>query len=116
MVDKHIPTESLDALARIDEIEVRATCEGSGPERPTFFVFKIHNPMSSDKIEWFVQVMNSLEETVCGAEIGNMGFYRVGVTAFLWYEKDKSAFTQWCLEIPIKIHGVLVVIQTIESS
>ena len=115
-VDRHIPKKALNDLSRVEEIEIRATCEGSGPERPTFLIFRFRNPMGSDGINRFVRGMNSIKDTVCGAEIGNMGFYRIGVTAPLWYEKDKNKFIKWWLEMPTRIHVVLAVIQTLGSS
>ncbi|MCF8077751.1 MAG: hypothetical protein K9K88_00585 [Desulfobacterales bacterium] len=114
-VDKHIPTKALDDLSRIEEIEIRSSCEGSGPERPTFLIFRFKNPVDADMIDKFVLAMNSIEETCCGAEVGNMGFYRVGVTASLWYEKDTEKFVQWWLELPTKIHVVLAVLLTVED-
>ncbi len=114
-VDKHIPTQALDDLGRIEEIEIRSSCEGSGPERPTFLIFRFKNPVDRDVVDKFVSAMNCIEGTRCGAEVGNMGFYRVGVTADLWYEKNAGDFVQWWLALPTKINVVLAVLQTVEG-
>jgi len=50
-VDEHIPTEALDELDRIGEIELRASCEGSGPERPTFLIFRLRGEENIKKSE-----------------------------------------------------------------
>ncbi|MBC2709618.1 MAG: hypothetical protein HGJ94_00970 [Desulfosarcina sp.] len=114
-VDAHIPTNALDDLNRIEEIEMRASCEGSGPEKPTFLIFRFKTPLSPEEIDKFVAGMNSIKGIHCGAEVGNMGFYRIGVTTSLWYEKDKDKFLTWWKELPLKIQVVLAVNQTLAS-
>jgi len=112
-VDEHIPTEALDELDRIGEIELRASCEGSGPERPTFLIFRLRGEENIKKIRAFVAGMNAFADLMCGAERGNMGFYRIGITAPLWYGKDEERFANWWLELPLKIHIVLAAIELV---
>ncbi|MBW1979627.1 MAG: hypothetical protein JRJ12_00235 [Deltaproteobacteria bacterium] len=114
-VDQHIPTEALDGLDKIEEIELRSSCEGSGPERPTFLIVRFRSEEDLQKIADFVQGMNAFEDIRCGAERGNMGIYRIGITAPLWYEKDKRAFEKWWLELPVKIQVVLAVIESLSE-
>lgn len=114
-IDAHIPTNALDDLNRIEAIEMRASCEGSGPEKPTFLIFRFKTPHSPEEIDKFVAGMNSNTGIHCGAEVGNMGFYRIGVTTPLWYEKDKDKFLLWWNELSLKIQVVLAVIQTLAS-
>jgi hypothetical protein len=110
-VDENIPTAALDELDRIGEIELRASCEGSGAERPTFLIFRFRGEESLRKIRAFVEGMNAFKDLKCGAERGNMGFYRVGITAPLWYGKDEEEFVTWWLELPLKVHIVLAAIE-----
>jgi len=114
-VDEHIPTEPLEELARIGEIELRASCEGSGPERPTFLVLRLRGEQNTEKIKAFVAGMSAFENVKCGAERGNMGFYRIGMTTPLWYRKDEEKFVNWWLELPLKVHIVLVTIDQLIS-
>ena len=115
-VDAHIPTPALDGLNRIVEIEMRASCEGSGPERPTFIIFRFRTPITPDEINRFVKGINSFDDIYCGADIGNLGAFRVGVTTPLWYQKDPGQFNQWWLTLPTKINIVLAVIQTLDNA
>ena len=82
-VDERIPTEALDALAAIAEIEMRASCEGSGPERPTFLIFRFRGEEDLNKIQAFVEGMHAFPDVRCGAERGAMGLVRLGITAAL---------------------------------
>lgn len=112
-VDEHIPVRALDGLDSIEEIELRASCEGSGPDRPTFLIFRFRTDADKEEITNFVAGMNAIEDVKCGAERGNMGFYRVGVTAPLWHGKNSHDFERWWLELPVKIRVVLSVIETV---
>lgn len=106
-VDAHIPTAALNELDDIREIELRASCEGSSAERPTFLIFRFCEPKDENEIRIFVKGMNAIEDIWCGADIGAMGSFRIGVTAPLWYAKDPEKFTSWWLELPKKIRIVL---------
>ena len=114
-VDEHIPTESLDRLDAIHGIELRASCEGSGPERPTFLIIRFPNEEDLLKIENFVTAMNAFEDVKCGAGKGNMGLVRVGLTTPMWYEKDRSQFAEWWIELPTKINIAIAVLETLSS-
>ena len=114
-VDEHIPTQALDELSRIDEIELRSSCEGSGPENPTYLIFRFRDQQNPEETENFVKGMNEIENIKCGAGIGNMGFYRIGVTTPLWYEKDEENFVKWWLGLATKIQIVLEVTQLLAS-
>jgi hypothetical protein len=112
-VDEHLPVQALDELERIEAIELRASCEGSGLERPTFLIFRFRGEEDLGKISNFVKGMNAVGDTGCGAERGAMGLFRVGVTTSLWYEKDHREFEKWWLELPLKIRIVLAVVETL---
>ena len=114
-VDEHIPAEALEQLDRIGEIELRASCEGSGPGRPTFLILRLRGEESIEKIKAFVAGMNAFKNVKCGAERGNMGFYRIGMTTPLWYRKDEEEFVNWWLELPLKVHIVLATIDQLVS-
>ncbi len=112
-VDEHLPVEALDELAAIEAIELRASCEGSGLDRPTFLIFRFHAEEDPEKIANFVKGMNAVGDLRCGAERGAMGRFRIGVTTSLWYEKDPHRFQEWWLELPLKIRIVLAVLGTL---
>lgn len=115
-VDANIPGNALDELDRIKEIQLRSSCEGSGPDHPTFLIFRFNASPSAEEINQFVAGMNSIQGIHCGAEVGNMGFYRIGVTTSLWYEKNEALFLKWWKELPLKIQVVLAVDQTLASN
>lgn len=112
-VDEHIPSEALDQLDRIDEIELRASCEGSGLERPTFLIVRFRGEEDLAKIRHFVTAMNAFEDVVCGAGRGAMGRIRIGMTAALWYEKNQRQFAEWWLGLPTKIRVALAVLESL---
>lgn len=103
LIDEHIPVESLNGLNQIPEIELRASCEGSGPERPTFLIIRFPSADDLVRIDNFVTAMNAFEDVKCGAGEGNMGRVRVGLTALLWYEDNRPEFEKWWLDLPTKI-------------
>jgi len=110
-VDEHIPSEALDELDKLEAIELRSSCEGSGPERPTFLIVRFRGKENLEAIENFVAGMNAFADVRCGADRGAMGRVRVGITTPLWYEKDRDQFVQWWRELPIKIQVVLAVLE-----
>lgn len=110
-IDAHIPTDALDKLNRMEKIELRSSCEGSGPGKPTFLIFRLRKPKDTKKAENFVIAMNSFEDIKCGFDTGNMGFLRIGVTTSLWYEKNPEKFNQWWMALPLKFAIVLAVNQ-----
>jgi len=112
-VDVHIPNAALDELNDIREIELRSSCEGSGIDRPTFLIFRFYEPKDEGEIRAFVKGMNAIDGIWCGADIGAMGRFRIGVTAPLWYEKDPEKFTSWWLELPKMIRIVLITLQVL---
>ena len=114
-VDEHIPSEALDRLDEIGEIELRASCEGSGPDRPTFLIVRFRGEEDPAKIRNFVTAMNAFEDVKCGAGRGNMGFVRIGFTTPLWYEKSGRQLTNWWLDLPTKIRVALAVIETLSE-
>jgi|GEM_PF-1690209 len=114
-VDYHIPEEALTALNGIEEIEVRSSCEGSSIQTPTFVIFRFRQSRSEEEVAAFVQAMNSIDDIRCGAELGNSGMLRVGITTALWYKKDPSKFEQWWLELAVKIQVVLTLLRTLSS-
>lgn len=109
-VDEHIPSEALDELEKLEAIEMRSSCEGSGPERPTFLIVRFRGKENLEAIENFVAGMNAFADVRCGAERGAMGRVRVGITTPLWFDKDRDQFVQWWQELPIKIQVVLAVL------
>lgn len=114
-IDAHIPTDALEKLNRMEEIELRSSCEGSGPERPTFLIFRLKEAEDIKKAENFVKTMNTFDDIKCDFDTGNMGFIRIGVTTDLWYEKNTEEFHQWWTTLPLKFAIVLAVNQILLS-
>ena len=112
-IDAHIPTSALDQLNRMEGIELRSSCEGSGPERPTFLIVRLRDSEDAKKAENFVIALNSFEDIECGYDRGNMGLFRIGVTTPLWYEKNPEKFIQWWMALPVKFAVVLAVNQVL---
>ena len=114
-VDEHIPSEALDQLDQIEEIELRASCEGSDLERPTFLIVRFRGEEDIANVRNFVTAMNAFEDVVCGAGRGAMGRIRIGMTAALWYEKNRRQFAEWWLGLPTKIRVALAVIESLSD-
>jgi hypothetical protein len=112
-IDAHIPTSVLDKLNRMEEIELRSSCEGSGPETPAFLIFRLRSSEQVKKVENLVIALNSFEDIACGFDRGNMGFFRIGVTTSLWYEKNPDEFTRWWMALPMKLAIALAVNQVL---
>ena len=116
LVDAHIPEQALEDLSLLKNVEVRSTCEGSSRERPTFCIFRFtHQDWTPFQIEAFVQGMNAIPDIICGAEVGNQGRMRIGVSTCLWYTKDPKAFQQWWLALPGCIGLVISIVQLLLS-
>ncbi|MDY0039606.1 MAG: hypothetical protein RBS57_04790 [Desulforhabdus sp.] len=114
-IDEHIPTEALDELDKMEAIELRASCEGSGLDHPTFLIFRFRGEEDLQKIANFVAGMNAIEDIKCGAEKGRMGLFRIGVTTPLWYQKDPRKFERWWQQLPTKIRVVLAVLESLAT-
>ena len=114
-IDRHIPTDALDQLDAIEEIELRASCEGSRLELPTFLIVRFRGEEDLARIEDFVTAMNACGDVKCGAGRGGMGLVRIGFTTPLWYEKDPLFFRRWWLDLPTKIRVALAVIKILSE-
>ncbi len=115
-VDAHIPTAALDALAAIGRLELRSSCEGSGPDRPTFLILRFNGPENQATLQAFVAGMNSFDDIACGADRGAMGRMRVGITTAIWYRRDPAAFERWWHDLPLKIQVVLEVVDQLTAA
>ncbi|MEJ2366478.1 MAG: hypothetical protein P8075_17435 [Deltaproteobacteria bacterium] len=116
-VDEHLPLQALDELDKIKEIELRASCEGSGGEIPTYLIFRFRKEPDEKQAATFTRAMNAIEDVKCGADIGNMGRWRFGMTAStpLWYEKDPERFSAWWRDLPRKILIALTTIRVLNQ-
>ena len=114
-VDANIPTVALDQINSIQEIEMRSSCEGVDMWKPTFLIFRFRKACDQEEISKFVAGMNAFPDISCGADIGNGGMYRIGITTALWYGKNRSQFVQWWEDLPQKIRLVLAVIQSLSA-
>ena len=72
-IDAHIPMDAVEKLSRMEEIELRSSCEGSGPERPTYLIFRFKDPNDIKKTETFVKAMNAFEDVKAGLITENNG-------------------------------------------
>ena len=114
-VDANIPTNALDQVNSIQEIEMRSSCEGVDIWKPTFLIFRFRKACDQEEIFKFVAGMNSFPDISCGADIGNGGMYRIGITTDLWYLKDRKLFVQWWEDLPQKMQIVFTVIHSLSS-
>lgn len=101
-VDEKIPIRSLELLNNIVGITVRSSCQGENEERPTYLIFRTLN-QEKNYIKNIVINLNKNENIKAGFDIGNGNLYRIGVTTFLWYEKDPKEFNNWWNSLPKKI-------------
>lgn len=101
-VDEKIPTKPLEELNDIKGITVRSSCQGENEERPTYLIFRTLN-QDKEYVKKVVDNLNTKKDIKAGFDIGNGNLYRIGVTTFLWYEKDPKKFNQWWNSLPKKI-------------
>jgi|SRR6056297_1946668 len=102
-IDKAIPTESINELNNIQEIELRSSCQGDSLEKPTFIIFRFRNNPNQDYINQFCKKIND-GKYYCGSNLGRQGFYRVGITGKLYYtDESEKEFEKWWMELPDKI-------------
>jgi hypothetical protein len=106
-IDKNIPDDSLDELNSIKEIEIRSSCEGHSPERPTFIIFRLKNNSDEKRVKILVEKLNRYKDIKAGYGYGNMDELRIGVTTNLYYDKNPKKFEIWWLELPKKIKNSL---------
>lgn len=99
-VDEHLPDDVLSELNDMKEIEARASCEGHGPDRPTFFVFRLRSGPDEDAVrvaDW----INDAPGFRSLADQGAEGKMRVVATGRTWYGQD--GWERWWKELPAVI-------------
>ena len=107
-VDKVIPTKSLDELNSIDQIEGRASCQGTLTksagelEVPTYFIFRSINQDKS-YVESIVGKLNKYPDIMAGYDVGLGNQFRIGVIGDMSYETDSHSFIQWWKILPKRI-------------
>jgi len=97
-VDVNIQDQWLNDLAKIKQIETRSSCEGHGPERVTFLIFRLTNTkLESDK-KYLTKLVLNLERsdklTKASWSIGRgEGRPRIIVAAPTWF--GQPDWEQW---------------------
>lgn len=101
LVDDHIPTEILEQLNSIENIEIRSVCEGHNKDRIAYVIFRTFNQDES-YIKSIVNKLRKYPNTYCGYDLGNGGKYRICVATKNWYNKQKSnkVWLEWWMNIP----------------
>ena len=103
MVDKYIPDLALNELSKIDEIEIRSSCQGESAERPTFLIFRTKFT-EEHYVKSVVARLNRNKDLKAGWDYGQAGLPRIGVTTNLWYSlENQKLFVHWWLSLPKKI-------------
>jgi hypothetical protein len=99
VIDKDIPTEAIQELNRMKEIEVRASCQGD-EECPTFLIFRLVGKF--DYYDYNKKIVNCINQKLkigkCCMGYGRQGFVRICVTADR--NELKSKFNLWWKELP----------------
>lgn len=83
-VDAGIPTVAIKDLNKIKNIQIRATCQGSDSNHPTYVIFRTEN-QTEPFVNDVVRYINNVAPFKAKAEKGNNGYFRIGVTAMSWY-------------------------------
>jgi len=106
-VDFHIDETILDQLNDIRNIEIRSSCEGHGPDRVAFVIFRL----SSDKIKDIDKIIENLRKQGLKADydIGNQGRYRICVATKKWYRENgnNDSWNQWWEKLPHLIENAV---------
>jgi len=101
-IDKHIKRNYIELIDSIEGVELRASCEGSDENHPTFIIFR---PLNQDEkyVKNLVNKLNKFNDIKSGYDRGMEGQFRIGVTTDLWYDKDPELFDKWWKELSGKI-------------
>jgi hypothetical protein len=106
-IDKEIPKNIMEELNKIEEIEMRSSCQGETSLRPAFIIFrpKVQNIVYVKKL---VKALNSYPDIRCGYDSGNMNKIRIGVTnPGIFYGINHSIYLDWWNTLPGKIRDCL---------
>lgn len=103
-IDKEIPTKAIRELIRINEIEMRSSCQGSSKERPSFIIFR---PVNQDKsyVKKLVKCLNKEKNIKCDYNIGKGNWFRICVTWNTW--AGEKGNEKWWLSLPGKIKSCI---------
>lgn len=103
-VDEHLRDEWLDALKAIEEIEVRASCAGHGPDRVSYIVFRLKSgcDVDSKKVS---EKLNSTPDCYSIADIGDQGKMRICVAGKTWEGED--GWSEWWKQLAGRIEKVV---------
>lgn len=102
MIDKKLPLSIIDKLNKIKNVEIRSTCQGHSPDRPTYVILRLPG-RDKEGVKKFVGCMNKQKDIKCSYGTGNQGQYRIGITWALYYEQDIKKFEAWWKDLPNKI-------------
>jgi len=92
-IDEHLKTKWLNDLAKIKNVEMRASCEGHSPDWVTFIAFRLDPKHDNDKafLDKVAMRMNRSDKwTRCGYDVGTQGRPRFVCAAKLWYDKKNN--------------------------
>ena len=103
-IDEHLKPEWFDALNSIDELEIRASCEGHDAERVAYIVFRLRQENDA-QAEEVSRRLNEVEGIYSRCDIGTEGRPRIVVAGKTWYGQDD--WSSWWEELPMKISSVM---------
>jgi hypothetical protein len=90
-VDEHLKDEWLDALSEIDLIEVRASCEGHGEDRPTYIVIRLNDDGLSESVAKSLHTPDNGYYARC--DMGAENRPRICIAGKTWY--GESDWKDW---------------------
>lgn len=106
-IDKDVPDKSIKELLLINDIELRASCQGCNIESPTYLIFRTIN-QDEFYIKQLIKRLSIYPELKAGYDIGNSGQIRIGIAGpGIWYKQDSKKFNEWWLSLPKKIKDAL---------
>lgn len=107
-VDEALKDSWLDALKAIEEIEVRASCCGHGPDRVSYIVFRLKSgcDVDSKKVS---EKLNAIPSCYSIADIGDQGKMRIVVAGKVWHdgENGTDGWSEWWEKLAGKIKEVV---------
>jgi len=108
LVDEHLKLEWLDSIDAIEELELRASCEGHGENRVTHVVVRLksRNETESKKL---VEVLNNKDDIYSKYDVGTEGYPRIVIAGKTWY--GQPGWNDWWETLSEKIKTALKAIK-----
>jgi len=84
MIDEHLKFEWLENIEKIEELEIRASCEGHGEDRVSYVVIRLLSRDKNDS-EKLTEALSRKKNIYAKYDVGTEGHPRIAVAGKTWY-------------------------------